>query len=160
MYNAACAPLLHSAKGRVLSGVHAALGIGVLAGNGVAAVWGAVAWLRGDPSVAFWPMLRLAQALVAIQVVLGLLLVARGESAPDGLHIAYGIAPLVVTLVSEFMRFGVAQRELEGVPDIDNLERREQLRIAHRVALGEMGVMTIGALLIVTLALRAYQTGG
>jgi hypothetical protein len=28
------------------------------------------------------------------------------------------------------------------------------------VALGEMGVMTVGALLILTLALRAYQTGG
>jgi hypothetical protein len=28
------------------------------------------------------------------------------------------------------------------------------------VALNEMGVMTVGALLIVTLALRAYQTGG
>jgi hypothetical protein len=28
------------------------------------------------------------------------------------------------------------------------------------VALGEMAVMTVGALLILTLALRAYQTGG
>jgi hypothetical protein len=32
--------------------------------------------------------------------------------------------------------------------------------LAKRVALGEMGVMTVGALLILTLALRAYQTGG
>ena len=160
MYNAACAPLLHSAKGRVLSGVHAAIGIGVLVANATVAAWGAVFWLRGEPSVSFWPLLRVAQAVVAVQVVLGLLLVARGETAPDGLHIAYGISPLVVTLVSEFMRFGVAQRELEGVGDVEDLERKEQLRIARRVALGEMGVMTIGALLILTLALRAYQTGG
>jgi hypothetical protein len=58
------------------------------------------------------------------------------------------------------MRVAVAQRELEGVEDVDALERAEQVALAKRVALGEMGVMTVGALLILTLALRAYQTGG
>jgi hypothetical protein len=58
------------------------------------------------------------------------------------------------------MRVGVAQRELEGVDDIEALGRGEQVALARRVALNEMGVMTIGALLILTLALRAYQTGG
>ena len=43
---------------------------------------------------------------------------------------------------------------------MDALERREQVALARRVALGEMGVMTVGALLILTLALRAFQTGG
>jgi hypothetical protein len=160
MYNAVCASLLHSAKGRLLSGFHAILGIGVLAANALAGGWGVVAWLRKEPSVAFWPLLRLAQALVAAQVVVGLLLVARGDSSPDGLHIAYGMAPLVITLVSEGMRVGAAQRELEGVEDIESLERRRQVAIARRVALSEMGVMTVGVLLILTLALRAYQTGG
>jgi hypothetical protein len=58
------------------------------------------------------------------------------------------------------MRVGVAQRELETVDDVEALERREQVALARRVALNEMGVMTVGALLILTLALRAYQTGG
>ena len=136
------------------------LGIAVLATNGAAAGWGAVSWLRGPPSVWFWYLLRLAQGAVAPQVMVGLLLLARGETAPDGLHIAYGVAPLVITLVSEGLRLGAAQRELEGVPDVDSLERAEQIAIARRVALAEMGVMTVGALLILTLALRAYQTGG
>jgi hypothetical protein len=70
------------------------------------------------------------------------------------------VAPLIVSLVSEGMRVGIAQRELEGVEDIDALERSEQVALAKRIALGEMGVMTVGALLILTLALRAYQTGG
>jgi hypothetical protein len=87
-------------------------------------------------------------------------LLARGASAPDGLHAAYGIAPLVISLVSEGMRVGVAQRELEGVGDLEALGRDEQIALARRVALGEMAVMTVGALLILTLALRAYQTGG
>ena len=139
-----------------------ALGIAVLLTNAVAAGWGAVGWLRKNARAAlvFWPLLRVAQACVVIQVVLGLLLLARGESAPDGLHVVYGITPLFVTLISEGMRAGVAQRELEDVEDVDALDRPAQVALARKVALGEMGVMTIGALLILTLALRAYQTGG
>jgi hypothetical protein len=66
----------------------------------------------------------------------------------------------VITVVSEAMRAGIASRELEDVEDVDALERGQQVALAKRVALGEMGVMTVGALLILTLALRAYQTGG
>jgi hypothetical protein len=138
------------------------VGIAVLLTNAVAAGWGAVGWLRKDAraSLVFWPLLRAAQASVVAEAIFGFLLLARGASAPDGLHIAYGIAPLVITVVSEAMRAGIAQRELEDVEDMDALERREQVALARRVALGEMGVMTVGALLILTLALRAYQTGG
>ena len=135
-------------------------GIAVLVANGAAGAWGAAAWLRGAPSVWFWYLLRVAQAAVVVEVVGGLLLLARGETAPDGLHVAYGLSPLVVTLVSEGLRVGAAQRELEAVADLDALDRAEQVAIARRVALAEMGVMTVGALLILTLALRAYQTGG
>ena len=138
------------------------VGIAVLATNLVAALWGAIGWVRKNAraSIVFWPLLRAAQATVVIQAVVGLLLVARGASSPDGLHIAYGMSPLIVSLVSEGMRVAVAQRELEGIDDVDVLERSEQVALAKRVALGEMGVMTVGALLILTLALRAYQTGG
>ncbi len=136
------------------------LGIAVLASNLVAGGWGAVAWLRKDPSVLFWPILRVAQALTVVQVIVGVVLLARGANAPDGLHVAYGIAPLAISLVSEAMRAGIAQRELEEVADVEALERREQVLIARRVALGEMGVMTVGVLLILTLSLRAFQTGG
>jgi hypothetical protein len=140
-----------------------ALGIAVLVSNAVAAGWGTMAWLRKDAraSIAFWPLLRVAQATVVVQAVVGFVLLARGASAPDGLHAAYGVAPLVVSLVSEGMRVAVAQRELEGVEgNLDELDRGEQIAVARRVALGEMAVMTVGALLILTLALRAYQTGG
>ena len=138
------------------------IGIAVLATNLVASAWGAIGWIRKEAraAIVFWPLLRIAQATVVIQAVVGLLLVARGASAPDGLHIAYGIAPLVVSLVSEGMRVAVAQREIEEVEDLDALDRGEQVALARRVALSEMGVMTVGALLILTLALRAFQTGG
>jgi hypothetical protein len=137
------------------------LGVAVVASNALAAGWGAVAWLRKDArgTLVFWPLLRVAQALVVAEVVVGLVLLARGEGARDGLHVAYGIAPLLITLVSEGMRAGVAQRELEDVADVEALERPRQVALARRIALGEMGVMTVGALLILTLALRAFQTG-
>jgi hypothetical protein len=135
-----------------------AVGIAVLASNAAAGIWGAVAWLRKDPSVWFWYLLRVAQATVVVQATIGFFLLASGREAPDGLHAAYGIAPLVIAFVSEGMRVGVAQRELEDV-DVDGLERPQQVAIARKVALAEMGVMTIGVLMILTLALRAYQTG-
>ncbi len=143
-----------------LTQMHLYLGIAVLAGNGAAGITGALLWLRNRLSNWFWYLLRLAQASVAVQVAVGLVLLARGETAPDGLHIAYGVAPLVISLVSEGMRVGAAQRELEDVEDLEGLQRSEQIAIARRVARSEMGVMTVGALLILTLSLRAYQTGG
>jgi len=96
------------------------------------------------------PFLNFEELLKALRIM----------SDPDGLHIVYGVSPLVVSLFSEGMRVAVAQKELEGVEDVDALERSEQVALAKRVALGEMGVMTVGALLILTLALRAFQTGG
>lgn len=132
----------------------------MLATNLVAGGWGGVAWLRREPSVIFWYLLRVAQVVVVVQVLLGLVLLASGRRAQGSLHVLYGVAPLVVALVSEAMRVGAAQRELAGVGDLDTLERREQALLARRVVLREMGIMSVGALLIVTLALRAASTGG
>jgi hypothetical protein len=140
--------------------VHLYLGIAVLASNGLAAAWGAIAWTRRDPSTIFWYLLRAAQVIVVVQVVAGVVLLAGGKKPPDSLHYIYGIAPLVISLVCEAARVGIAQSELEAAGDIDALERREQILLARRVVLREMGTMTIGAILIVTLALRAASTGG
>lgn len=135
-----------------------ALGVAVIAANGLAGAWGGVAWLRREPSIVFWYLLRAAQMIVVAQVAVGLALILTGREAPDQLHFVYGIAPLAVSLVSEGMRVGAAQRELEELEDgrdLESLDRAEQAAIARRVVRREMGVMTVGALLIVTLALRA-----
>ena len=139
---------------------HAALGIAVIATNALAGGWGGVAWLRRSPSVVFWYLLRAAQVTVVAQVALGLALLLTGRDSPDSLHFVYGIAPLVVSLVSESMRVGAATRELDDAGDIERLDRAEQAAIARRVVRREMGVMAVGALLIVTLALRAAVVSG
>jgi hypothetical protein len=135
--------------------LHVVLAVAVLASNALAGAWGGVAWLRRSPSTIFWYLLRVAQVAVVLQVAVGLALILTGRESPDDLHFVYGIAPLVVSLVSEGMRVGAAQRELDEVPELEALERREQVLVARRVVRREMGIMAVGALLIVSLALRA-----
>lgn len=122
--------------------------------NALAAAWGGIAWWRRDPSVWFWYVLRAAQASVVVEAALGVVLLAQGRDA-GGLHLFYGVTPLFVSLVSEGMRMSAAQFELEGVEDVEALDRREQVLIARRVVLREMAIMTVGTLMIVTLSLRA-----
>ena len=141
-----------------MTDLHAALGVAVIAANALAGAWGGVAWLRRSPSIVFWYLLRFAQATVVLQVAIGLALLLTGRESPDTLHFVYGIAPLVVSLVSEAMRVGAAHRELDEAGELEALERSEQAVIARRVVRREMGVMTVGTLLIVTLALRAAFT--
>ncbi|MEA2215071.1 MAG: hypothetical protein QOK19_632 [Solirubrobacteraceae bacterium] len=145
---------------RRMKDLHAILGIATLALNALAAVWGAVAWSRSDPSVSFWYLLRVAQLSVVLEVVLGVVLLAEGKKPPDGLHYVYAISPLVIAFVTEGMRVRAAQAELENVEDPDALPRREQVLLARRVVVREIGIMTVGLILIVTLLLRAAQSGG
>lgn len=148
--------MLHSAKGRFLSGVHDVLAFVALGANALAALWGGVAYLRSVPSTLFWPVLRVAQLTVALEVLAGVVLWLEGKEPPDSLHYLYGIAPLVVAMVTEGMRIGAAQRELEEVEgDLESLEHREQVLLARRIVMREIGVMTIGTLLVVTLLGRA-----
>jgi hypothetical protein len=148
---------------RRMKDVHAIAGIATLALNALAAVWGGVAWARRDPSVWFWPVLRLAQASVVAEVVLGVVLLIQGRKPPDSLHYVYAVAPLVIALVTEAMRADAARREIDELgDDVDPeaLPRREQVLLARRVVVREIGIMTLGVILIVTLLLRAASSGG
>ena len=141
--------------------VHAIVGIATLALNALAAVWGVVAWLRADPSVSFWYVLRVAQLSVVVSVVLGLVRVAAGARPPDSLHYVYGVAPLVIALVTEAMRADAARREVDALEgDPEELPHREKVLLARRVVVREIGIMTVGVILVVTLLLRAWQSGG
>ena len=141
--------------------VHAIVGIATLGSNVVAAVWGAVAWMRADPLVSFWYVLRVAQLSVVVSVVLGLVRLAAGAKPPDSLHYVYGVAPLVIAVVTEAMRAGAAEREVAAVEgDPEDLPHREKVLLARRVVVREIGIMTVGVILVVTLLLRAAQSGG
>jgi hypothetical protein len=143
--------------------IHAIVGAACLALNALAAIWGGVAWARRDPSVSFWPVLRVAQVSVVVEVVLGVVLLVQGSKPPDSLHYVYAVAPLVIALVTEAMRADAARREIDELGDDvdpDALPRREQILLARRVVVREIGIMTVGVILITTLLIRAAQSGG
>jgi len=138
---------------------HLVVGVAVLVTNLLAGSVGAVAWLRSRPSVSFWYLLRVAQAVVVLQVLLGAVLVLSGHESADGLHYVYGLLPLLVTLLAEGARTGAAERELEGI-DFDALPEERQRMFALAIVRRETGIMTVSALVVLGLALRAAGTSG
>jgi hypothetical protein len=139
--------------------LHLIVGVGVLVANLAAGVVGAVAWLQRRPSVAFWYLLRVGQATVVLQVLIGALLALAGHESPDDLHYVYGALPLLVSLLAEAARAGAAERELEGV-DFDSLPADRQHAFALAIVRRETGIMAVSALVVFGLALRAAGTSG
>jgi hypothetical protein len=140
-----------------LTQVHLVLGVAVVLSNLIAGAWGGIAWLRQHPSVTFWYLLRAAQVTVVLQVLVGALLVIGGKEPADWLHYVYGIGPLVVSLLAEAARAGAAEREL-GEIDFEGLPLDRQRLLALAIVRREMGIMTLSALVIFGLALRAGFT--
>lgn len=134
--------------------VHLVVGIGVLVSNLGAGGWGAYAWYSERPSVGFWYALRFAQAIVVVQILLGLVLVMSERVATDDLHYLYGALPLLVSLLAEGARSGVADHELEGL-DFDALPEQRRRGIALAISRRETGIMAVSALVVFFLALRA-----
>lgn len=137
--------------------VHLIIGVTVLLTNLVAGAWGAEAWLRHRPSVGFWYALRVAQVAVVVQVAIGAILILLDKEAPDELHYLYGVLPLAVSLIAEAIRSGAGERELEGL-DFEALPAARRQAIAQAIVRRETGIMTVSALVVVFLALRAAET--
>lgn len=136
--------------------VHLIVGLTVVVANFAAFAIGGISWLRRRPSVEFWYVLRVAQASVVVQVLLGGLLVLLGNAAAD-LHYLYGILPLLVTLLAEGVRAGAAGRELEGL-DFQALPTDRQRTLAMAIVRRETGIMSVSAGLTLFLVLRAVET--
>lgn len=138
---------------------HLVVGVAVLVANLAAGAVGGLAWFQRRPSVAFWYVLRTAQVIVVVQLLLGTLLILAGHEAPGDLHYLYGVLPLAVTLLAEAMRAGASERELEGV-DFDSLPVDRKRSFALAIVRREMGIMTVSAWVVFFLALRAAGTSG
>ena len=137
--------------------VHLVVGVALITLNLIAAVWGGVSWLRDHPSIAFWYLLRAAQVSVFVQSTLGMLLIVTGHEAANGLHYVYGVLPLPVSLLAEAARTGAAEREI-GELEFESLASDQQRTIALAIVRREMGIMTVGCIVIFFLALRAAGT--
>lgn len=139
--------------------IHIAVGVALFASNLVAGIWGVTAWLTKTPSPGFWYTLRVSQAAVVLQAFLGGLLLISDHQASNDVHYIYGILPLAITLVTEGMRVGAAQRVV-GEIDYHELPEPEAQALALRIFIAETRVMALGCLIIAAIAIRAAETGG
>lgn len=141
--------------------------LAVAAFNLVPGLLGAAVWYRGDPEAAaarlFWLLVRVGQgAALTLALAVGSL-AAAGHSPREGLFYLYALLPLAVAFVAEQLRVASAQSVLDQheLPDsaaVGALPPEEQHALVGAILRREMAVMTLSALVVVFLALRAAGT--
>ena len=142
-----------------MTGVHIAIGVGMVAVNLAAALLGGWQWWRGTPGTLFWPLLRAGQALTVLAAADGLILVIAGDDLPE-LHLVYGLTPIGVSFLAEQLRLAAADtvlaaRDLENAQAMRGLPESEQHAIVHQIVRRELGVMAASAFVVAVLGLRA-----
>jgi hypothetical protein len=157
----------HRKAPRVTSAVVAGA-LAVAALNAIPALLGGWLWYNGVASArgslnAFWVLLRVGQgSALTLALAVGSLAVA-GKYSSDHLFYLYALLPLAVGFVAEQLRVASAQtildqRDLPDAEAVGALPEREQRRIVAAIVRRELGVMTLSALVVVFLALRAAST--
>lgn len=146
---------------------HLVVGLFALAANLLAAAWGGRDLARRRPSSGFWPMLRLAQTTLVVQVLLGLALVGQEAQPPSGWHVLAGVSALAAVPISEGVRATLSRRLLErsgALGERDGLAAglavQVPIEVAARVALRETRIAAAGSLAALVLAALAAQTSG
>ncbi len=143
--------------------VHIVVGVVTIALTGAAGVWGAWCWWRVRSSTWFWRLLRASQVAVVIQAALGGVLLLMHRKAP-GLHVLYGVLPLLVSFLAEQLKISSAQmvldqRGFESAGAVGKLPADEQQEVVVSILQREVGVMVLAAVVNVVLLARAAMTG-
>jgi hypothetical protein len=131
--------------------------------NGVPGLLGAWRWHKCESSRGFWVLLRVAQVgAIAYAVAVGAL-AAAGHSSTDQLFYLYALLPLAIAFVAEQLRVASAQtildlHDLDDAQALGALPEDDQHGIVAAIVRREMGVMSLSALVVVFLALRAAET--
>jgi hypothetical protein len=112
----------------------------------------------------FWILLRAAQAVIVVQILLGGVLVLLGHK-PSDLHLLYGLLPVAVSFVAEQLRIAAAQmvldsRGFESAAEVGELAQEDQRAVVVAIVQREIGVMALAAIVMVALLARAAGTAG
>jgi hypothetical protein len=131
--------------------------------NAVTMLLGGWRWYRYEGSRGFWVALRVAQVAALVYAVGIGVLAAAGHFSSERLFYLYALLPLAVGFVAEQLRVTSAQtildqRDLADAQAVGELPEREQHEVVAAIMRREMGVMTLSALVVVFLALRAAGT--
>jgi hypothetical protein len=137
--------------------------LAVAALNAVPALFGGWRWYRCEPSPAFWLLLRAGQGSALMLALAVGSLAAAGNYSSDRLFYLYALLPLAIGFVAEQLRVASAQtildqRELPDAQAVGGLGEDEQRAVVAQIVRREQGVMTLSALVVVFLALRAAGT--
>jgi hypothetical protein len=135
--------------------------------NLLPALLGGLAFYRGVSAGAlaraFWLTLRIGQgSALTLAIAVGSL-AAAGNYSREHLFYLYALLPLAVGFIAEQLRVASAQtvldqRGLQGSQSVAALAEGEQHALVATIMRREMGVMTLSALVVVFLALRAAGT--
>jgi hypothetical protein len=141
--------------------VAGALAVAVI--NALPGLLGALRWSRGEASHAFWILLRVGQGSALMLALAVGSLAAAGHYSSERLFYLYALLPLAVAFVAEQLRVASAQtildhRDLADAQAVGALPEAEQRLVVAAIVAREMGVMTLSALVVVFLALRAVST--
>lgn len=143
--------------------VHVAFAVVATALSAAAALLGIWCWWRSTPSVAFWRLMRVAQVSLVVQAATGFVFAATTSHKSDNLHLIYGLLPIGVSFIGEQLRIASAQTVLDAggfasAQAVGELPEEEQRAVALTIIRREIGVMTLAAIIIVVLLLRAAST--
>jgi hypothetical protein len=137
--------------------------LAVAALNALPGALGGWRWYRCEESRGFWLLLRVGQgSALTLALAVGSLALA-GKYSSDRLFYLYALLPLAVGFVAEQLRVISAQTILDrrGLADaqaVGVLPEHEQRVVVAEIVRRELGVMTLSALVVVFLALRAAST--
>jgi hypothetical protein len=146
-----------------VSGAVVAGALALAALNVAPLLLGAWRWYEDCASSAFWVLLRVAQGGALLYAIAVGVLVAAGHEPAENLFYLYALLPLAVSFVAEQLRIASAQtildqRDLDSAQAVGQLPEEEQRAVVGAIVRREMGVMTLSALVVVFLALRAAGT--
>ena len=147
-----------------MTSAHLVVGLATAALFGLATVLGAWSWARRRSAGAFWPLLRAGQAALAVELLLGGLLLLAGRRTTD-LHLIYGLLPLGVSFAAEQLRVSAAQTVLDArghasAQAVGELPEEDQRELVLAILRRELGVMTVAAAVVTILLLRAASVAG
>lgn len=139
--------------------VHLVIGVASLVVTGIAALWGGWCWWRWRPGDWFWRLLRTAQATVVLEAALGGVLLLMHRKAVS-LHYIYGVLPILVSFIGEQLRIASAQMILDArgfasTDEVGRLPAAEQQALVGSIVRREVGVMTLAAVVMFVLLVRA-----
>jgi hypothetical protein len=131
--------------------------------NCAAALLGALAWWQVRESRIFWALVRAGQAVAVGQAVVAGVLAALSFDPDDGLYWLYALLPVAVGFFAEQLRLVSTEQVLErlgleGSEAVRELPEERQRSVVVSILRREMGVMTLAAVVVCFLAVRAVAT--